>query len=103
MQCPLCQHENPAIQKFCGECGTSRASPNQGGSPAASYADLQREVERLTRALNESLEQQTATSEILRVISSSPTDVQPVLDAVARSEERRVGKESRSTRRPETW
>ncbi len=85
MQCPLCQHENPAIQKFCGECGTSRASPNQGGSPAASYADLQREVERLTRALNESLEQQTATSEILRVISSSPTDVQPVLDAVAES------------------
>ena len=85
MQCPLCQHENPAIQKFCGECGTPRASPNQGGSPAASYADLQREVERLTRALNESLEQQTATSEILRVISSSPTDVQPVLDAVAES------------------
>jgi len=83
MQCPRCQHENPAIQKFCGECGTSRASPNQGGSPAASYADLQREVERLTRALNESLEQQTATSEILRVISSSPTDVQPVFDTIA--------------------
>ena len=46
---------------------------------------------RLFNELKESLEQQTATSEILGVIASSPTEIQPVLDVVAENAARVCG------------
>jgi signal transduction histidine kinase len=88
MECPRCQHDNRPQAKFCEEC----AGPLNVASPTApSYADLKREVERLGGALTEALEQQTATAEILRVIASSPTDLQPVMAAVAENAARLCG------------
>jgi len=52
---------------------------------------LFKELQARNRDLTTALEQQTATSEILRVISQSPTDAQPVFETIARNAVRLCG------------
>ena len=67
--------------------GQSANRPKAQKAPIAqvSTADLQEQLDRRTRELDEAFEQQTATAEILSVISNSPTDTQPVFESIVQS------------------
>jgi len=70
-------HSGDELESLAGEFNRMAAQLKE------SYAGLERKVDERTAELRETLDYQTATAEILHVISSSPTDVQPVFDTIA--------------------
>ena len=74
------------------EIGMSRhGRSNYENSRKSSMAELKDELDRSTLELTEALNGQTATNEILRAISRSPTDLQPVFDIIAENAVRLCG------------
>jgi two-component system NtrC family sensor kinase len=71
--------------------GLANQFNDMGARLQESYADLEKKVEVRTAELSETLQRQTATADILKVIASSPSNVQPVFDAIATSANRLVG------------
>ena len=73
--------------------GQSVNRPKARKVPTAlvSGADLQGQLEQRTRELDEALQQQAATSEVLSIIRRSPADAQPVFDAIVQSAARLCG------------
>ena len=59
--------------------------PKSRNAPTVATPDLQEQLDRRTHERDEALEQQAATSDILRIISTSPTDVQSVFTAIVKS------------------
>jgi len=61
---------------------TPDSAPAAAGQAGSTLPDLQQQVSALTRELAEARKQQTATSEVLRVISNSPGELQLVFEAM---------------------
>src|SRR5262245_66338608 len=92
-----------------------RKAPTAAGGRASSIADLLKQLDLRTRklaetrskldqqsrGLSEAVDQQKATSEVLRVISNSPTDLQSALGAIAESAARLLDVAGAEVNRPE--
>jgi hypothetical protein len=63
----------------------SGRKPRKTPTRRASTADLQQRLDRAVREREEAFEREAATADILRVISRSPTDTQPVFEAIVRA------------------
>src|ERR1700730_11471831 len=87
------RHNTPQLKR--------RAKAPPARPQRSSAADLQKQLDRRTRELAEAREQQAATSEILGVVARSPTDIQPILDALCQSAARLCEAYDAVIRRPD--
>src|ERR1700681_1924980 len=74
--------------------GLANQFNDMGARLQESYADLENKVEQRTAELSESLQFQTATADVLRVISRSPNSLQPVLDVIVDTSRHLCGTET---------
>src|SRR5438876_480801 len=60
----------------------ARLLADMAGRRQDSYADLKQQLDIRTKELSESLERETATSQVLGIISSSPTNLEPLFETI---------------------
>src|SRR5262249_29102412 len=85
------QRRGESGQHAKGQRQRTRPKTRKVATAHVATADLQEQLDRRTRELEETLQQQTATSEVLSIIRRSPADAQPVFDAIVQSAARLCG------------
>jgi GAF domain-containing protein len=78
------QHRKPTRPKRSN-------APTAAGRDTPSVADLQKRFDTRTRELNEAIARENATAEVLRIISSSPGELEPVFQAMLENATRICG------------
>ena len=79
------------MQRRGGRGQHVKGRPKVRKVPTASITDLQEQLDGRTRDLEEALQRETATSEVLRVISSSPSYLKPVFETILANATRLCG------------